>query len=135
MFKFDDSNPASEASVLEFERKLGRQLPADFRRFALETNGGFPDAVIDQWYVQFIFPLDDPTSNPLEKKRLFPYKLPENILPFGLEGQGDCFLINLDSSSILLWDHEKPVPSDGKLGHNDFTFIADGVFEFLHLFR
>src|SRR5687767_4094816 len=102
--------PTDEASILKFEKKLGFQLPKDYKTFLKVHNGlslmGITIYGIDNGSLSFS----------LEKCYVFEHDevdnpMPQYIVPFSPDGGGNhyCFDLrtcNLESREIVFWQHD-----------------------------
>lgn len=96
---------ASERAVTKFERALGAELPAAYRRFLLESDGGEPES--NQFAVG--------GSNNSGVNEFFSLgelqdedrsRMPEGCLPIADAEGGNLVLLDLGDGSVLFWDHE-----------------------------
>lgn len=116
----------SEADVESFERRLGYSLPADYREFLLNYNGGQllvgnvtgrdddperPYHHGDAVSVFFSLPAQSapvPEYEVLRAPADIPWDLSRDIFPIGEDGGGNCFVYRLGHTKgeIRFLDHE-----------------------------
>ena len=122
----------SESRLLQFEQKLGRRLPDQFRRFLLSTNGGVPRPTGLKFYnkvegeeqetaLECYFALHDESIPDKAKWRYHQSleKVWENVLqknqpgstlvPIGRDVSGNLVCIETAPSNeckSVLWDHD-----------------------------
>ena len=115
----DSYDPISKSELEAFEDKLGIDLPADYRSFLLEHNGGDYPATVSTPYG-----LDNPKSafigvfyglnaqddfDLLDAYEVLCEQLPLGILPIGDDDGGNeiCLVVTeQDYGSIWFWHHE-----------------------------
>jgi hypothetical protein len=98
----------TEDDLRRFERGLGHELPADYRRFVLEVNGGYaPSANCvfrvrrDETVLNSLYSLNAPNeTDDLTTRQLYP-KYPDNNLPkdalaIGYDETGGRIVLPLD---------------------------------------
>jgi cell wall assembly regulator SMI1 len=104
MPRFNTPNPvASESALRDFEATIGSELPADYREFLLQHNGGQPeDGVfsVPSWgtsVVQEFFGLGitRPGSSIEAALESVEEVLPEGVIPIGCEPGGVFLCIDL----------------------------------------
>jgi len=106
---------ASESSITSFEAELGWSLPADYRSFLVETNGGRPEPSTFEFttpsgqsdsLVDWLYSLsDDPYYSLRRNREIFGSRIPDKTLSIGCDPFGNQILMNRDGE-ILFWDHE-----------------------------
>lgn len=111
------SGPLSAEALLEFEAKIGHQLPEDYRQFLLEHNGalleatafkvgeGDWDAIDDHFFGLHEGPTQNFKDSYFDDADYFP----RNCLPIAADGMGNYICIGLAGThrgKILFLDHE-----------------------------
>lgn len=116
-------------AVKELEAIIGKKLPADYRAFLLEFNGGRPE--------NNVFPVpEDRTSAGVDRfygllgkresgdllfqRQLLLDRMPKDMLPIGDASCGNCICLSFRSDSfgnVFFWDHELE-----PLGGTDVSF-------------
>jgi hypothetical protein len=117
----------SEADVERFERRLGHRLPADYREFLLNYNGGRPvvghvigrDDDPERPYqhgdgvsVFFSLPTESAPVSEYEVLRApadIPWDYAKDVLPIAEDGGGNCFVYRLGEpkGEIRFLNHEE----------------------------
>lgn len=102
--------PLTETELARFEAKLGRRLPADYRAFLLEHNGGKPSAVFltvpgfEDTMVHVFCGIG--TRVDLEKRmRDLEDDLPSGWIPIGFDPGGNVYLANPSGAVFYFDDH------------------------------
>lgn len=135
-----------ESELSLYERQLGLQLPAQYRKFLLEFNGGSPRPN------SFNFKDSDAGSqvlsffgfgsfyNVLDELETYSGRLPRRFFPVAAEAGGNLLCISVsgdDAGSIYFWDHELEADlSKGQTPDSvaNTTLVADSFSEFLDSF-
>jgi hypothetical protein len=130
----------SEEQIAALERRLGVKLPADYREFILNYNGGYftdPEVIprdpscatvclAGMRGIGATVPAGE-LAHPSDLV-VFDDNDPPQVLPIGSTPMGDLILLvtRMDETrgNILL-----------KLAYGDFYFLADGIEEFFGLLR
>lgn len=143
--------PVTDHDIVEFERQIGLRLPAPYKQFLLEYNGGEPtpsDFIVsgrpglDVSNVQVFFRLNDtavPSSELSWNYLIFRDRIPRNLLPIANSDYGDVICISCagkDTGAIYIWDHEmESVQSihDGLYKVADsFDGFSKAIFEYVN---
>lgn len=140
--------PLQERDVAEFEGKIGQRLPADYRSFLMEYNGGrcsFGAAVgfplFETEYLDLLsglefFGLKYPESRQwqtlIRVDEEHVGRLPAGAVPIGESCQEDLILIDYaNDGSIVVWEREKELeksPEENRLFVADsFSAFVDGI--------
>lgn len=135
-----------EAELSNYERKLGLQLPSDYRKFLLEFNGGSPRPNCFNFkggntgsQVLSFFGFGS-FYNVLEELETYNGRLPKRFFPVAAEAGGNLLCISLsgeDAGSIYFWDHELEADlSQGQTPDSvsNTILVADSFSEFLDSF-
>lgn len=140
----------TEANVAAFERKLGANLPEEYRTFLLELNGGrthedharFAVGKRDGDELSTLFSLDDPNeTHDLEARGLFLRangRVPRAVLPIGSAGGGIVCLAleGAERGEVWYFDTLNERPDDANprvLWHDrrDFVRLAANFRDFM----
>lgn len=112
---------ADENALVEIERILNSRLPADYRHFLTEVNGGRPSPSLfhfrdgdasNESVVDWFFTLD-PGGKPYtiaENSAAYAGRIPATLLPIACDPFGNLLLLDLGAKSvgaIYFWDHER----------------------------
>lgn len=112
--------PTSEEFISEEERRLGAGLPATFRAYLSESNGGEVEVLEDVWQVFPVFDSSERKRSARTANHLFRERdvsrswggFPIDALPFADCGSGDRLVFLLESETkygeaVYLWSHEQ----------------------------
>lgn len=106
-----EAPPAAAADVERLERRIGRELPADYRTYLLERDGGRPVGNDEALKEIFGVREDAPDwSNMWDKLDIFADRVPPWLLPVAQDEYGNLFALSLreqDFGSVWFWDHEE----------------------------
>ena len=140
----DSENPIQETDIAKVEKKLGAELPTDYREFLLTTNGGRPEPNIfiahtrpggSREVLAWFFCIKEDDSNDLlENVDIFQNRLPESLLPIATDPFGNIICLSIegrDRGKVYFWDHEKEAVKVDPFGYDNVYFIADSFEEFL----
>lgn len=123
--------PADEAAVAVFERALGFQLPAEYRRYLLEVGGGALEANVlrsdERVGVQALLELG---SSLEARRRTYAERVPHGFLPIADDGCGNLLLLALggrERGSVWFWDHEQEAEEGEPATRDNLTRVADSV--------
>lgn len=131
--------PATEGEVADFEQGFAITLPADYRKFLVETNGGgqpkrclFKFENGEEAEVKSFHSLKGDSYMSLENAvvRMKPF-LPLGVIPVGGDvfGNGIClFTSGKHHGEIWFWDHEQ---EPREKGPEEITFIAPTFQKFI----
>ncbi|MCP9488803.1 MAG: SMI1/KNR4 family protein [Solirubrobacteraceae bacterium MAG38_C4-C5] len=137
--------PASEEQIVAAERELGVRLPAAYRAFLAEHNGGYLDpAHFDhEVLVERLFSAGPTQVEELEDlvsvRRTYSgpgsdHDLPAFLLPVAGDPFGNLVCLSVESdtgeSIVHLWDHEV---ADPDAAHRSLGVAFDEFFERLEL--
>ncbi|BDR57651.1 SMI1/KNR4 family protein [Xylocopilactobacillus apicola] len=136
----------SEKDIENFEKKIGRILPKEYRDFLKEYNGGTLESKnVFCFYDKNREKKDKSTLRLLgylgKKNRsdtdhlsylygMFSQRMPKGYIPIGRDPGGNLILINLDSGKIYFWDHEFE-PEEDELDTRNIYYINDGFNDFI----
>jgi SMI1 / KNR4 family (SUKH-1) len=106
-----EAPPASPADVERLERRIGRELPTDYRDYLLGQDGGRPVGNDEALKEIFGVREDAPEwSNMWDKLDIFADRVPLWLLPVAQDEYGNLFALSLreqDFGSVWFWDHEE----------------------------
>lgn len=132
-----------DTAIASMEKELGFALPADYRTFLSQYNGGRPvpecftfldedgpynDSLVD-WFLSV--GVDDPSD-------FFDYysmyvegeRVPPNMLPIAHDPFGNLILLSRsgdDAGAIYFWDHE----NEGDADYSNLNYIGKSLEHFL----
>ncbi len=145
MAKITDSQrfgPTTDADVRDFEAQVGR-LPADYRAFLLEHNGGRPEPEVFtisdvegcssvDWLLCLV---DDPYWASLpQHQAMFEGRVPPELLVFGSDPGGNQIALGLtaEHAGVWFWDHEnEEMDEDQPPTWDNLTRVAPSFDAFL----
>lgn len=111
--------PLDDAKVVALERRLGTDLPPDYRRFLIGTNGGVPlhrgirsRASGQEWSINVIFGLTRPIPSSNVEANLDATKdtRPAGQLPIAATDTGEFVLLSIGgrrSGVVSLWQWQE----------------------------
>ncbi len=101
------SGPVGEEEVANFERRHDVRLPAPYRTFLLETNGGAPTpSRVAGTEVEYVYSLHGSRDFvDLEYAQGSFSDLPPLHIAIGADPSGKPFLLDCASGAVLLLDH------------------------------
>ena len=140
-----ESHPAvSDTELDALQKRLGIELPEDYRRFLCEHNGGRPvpktfsfvegKAPTQSNVAWFLAVYDGRGENFEMTFRTFKVRsrrLPENLVPMARDPFGNLICMSFsgtDKGAIYFWDHEKETR---KADYRNCYLIAKSLEEFL----
>ena len=109
----------AESDIRSLEARLGRSLPADYRRFLLETNGGVPvprdietPGAAQQWSINVLLGLSRmiASSNIASVLDDICDTVPPGYLPVAVGDGGEIILLAIDGAnvgSVVLWQWQE----------------------------
>jgi hypothetical protein len=132
----------TEATLAEFEDRLGKTLPTDYRDFLKKNNGGQPkpggfwieegheSSEVYQFFGLHKGPLGYSIDSYIGKER---YGIPEGFIPIASDGTGNTVLLKLENDkqgNIYFLDHElHPYHDPNSL--EGITWLAPSFKEFI----
>ncbi|HSI85789.1 MAG: SMI1/KNR4 family protein [Candidatus Methylacidiphilales bacterium] len=142
------ANPAASEDALRIlEHTFGAELPADYRAWLQECNGGWPDN-LNNWIDDSAIPgvpncigVQDflSTDRIISTHREYGGRIPRYLLPIGDDGDGNYVCLGILGESrggIYYWDHENEPAAfellEEKLSseHTNIHFIAKSFSDF-----
>ena len=130
----------SEEELHDFELENQIKLPADYRTFLLENNGGNPvkqNNPVPATIVSYIFGMHngDYYASLYKHIDVFKNRIPFGTFPIANDPFGNQFLMALNEENygqIYFWDHEgEPMAQDGHYIGN-VIFVAYSFGEFVY---
>jgi hypothetical protein len=132
----EPNGTVSDARMAAFETRLGVPLPADYRAFLRDTNGGVPRRTTFAFVegrtrtestLRYFYGLDLNRYDDIEHKlSMFEGRVPGETLPIAGDPLGNlvCLVIRgKNVGQVLFWDHEKE--SSGRPTYRNMYKIAD----------
>lgn len=137
----DSHNPISSDDLKVVENKIGFELPAEYKLFLLENNGGRPsldgvrhnDEHFD--FVGYFYAVLDESRHDDLVRQITEHigMIPQGYLPFADSPGGDAFCISLKDHEygyIYHWDHEE-ANYDGEPWEYNMTQLSESLKLFL----
>jgi hypothetical protein len=142
--KFLSKNPPiSEKHIVDFETILQCKLPASYRNFLLETNGGIP--------LNNAFDVFSPSENLtlytfivskflginvkddlIKAYQLFHHELPPFFFPFAMDNFKNFMCISCKTEEIYFWDNQSTLKKPKSIKEKPlFLFVAENFDEFM----
>jgi hypothetical protein len=132
--------PLDEVALARFEKALGSTLPADYRHFLLEYNGGSPRpgtfAFVERGrrtesVVQFFLVVGPHKHYGFDKtlRNLRAEGFPSDLLPIAEDPGGNFVCMALkgpDRGKLYFWDHEDPADDASRM-----PLVAESFTAFL----
>jgi len=139
----NNKGPISASEIDNLEQRLSIKLPAKYRDFLEEYNGGYPEPdgflfkdESDGSSVDRFFGLHLGMHHNLEKYLdTYAGRIPKNLFPIARDPGGNLVVIGLsgdEKNKIYFWDHERE--ADGyEPDMSNVHLVANGFDEFLGL--
>lgn len=141
----DACEPLRDLDIVPVERQLGSSLPADYKRFLLTHNGGYPepDAFTIEGYPSggdalvhyFMCVKDDDIYNLIDWVEAYSGRLPPNLLPVACDTLGNLICLSIsgeDLGRVYFWDHEEEAGTGETPSYDNVYPIANSFQEFLN---
>jgi hypothetical protein len=135
----------TERGVLAFEQRLGHELPAAYREFLLEHNGGVPEATLVKVRrvnssVKHLHGLHKgPAWARLDAARkVYEGRMPEGLLPIGSDPFGNVYCLGLSGrwrGKVWFWDHEAEADEAEPPRTDNLELVAPDFASFLAKLR
>ena len=137
------------ATLDAVEQRIGRPIPAEYRAFLLEHNGGYPEPAdfeithhngqVESISVDWFFPVEVEGSLDLEKKqKTYQGRLPDELFPFGCDPGGNLLCIVTQgerTGQVWFWDHEEE-PEEGETpGWDNLYYVAPDFAAFMKVLK
>ncbi len=144
MIHLEESNPyghVNPVDIVEFEETNEVSLPADYKNFLLEHNGGRPEPNIlsePATDVQWLFGMiEEPAwASLFNALDVYEGRIPAWYMPIGIDSGGNLFIMSLfeeNKGIIALWWHEDEAEQNGADYFDNLTPVADSFTEFVSL--
>ncbi|MFT4020508.1 MAG: SMI1/KNR4 family protein [Acinetobacter sp.] len=137
--KIDDSD------ISAFENEIGCKIPAEYRDFLLNHNGGRPRCPVlvfgaEKIMVNDLYGLGDQQGRVGDLKQtweIFLDRLPSGFISIGDTPSGDQFLISVTDGNIYLFDHENEPEeaSENLADYENVKKVADSFLDFINDLR
>lgn len=138
----EKGRPLNPEEVTRFEKDINQTLPAEYRAFLLDSNGGIPVQDVfsiqnlkdnKEGVVQVFFGIDRKikSSNLIWNIETYKGRIADDLLPIACTGTGDLICISLtgkDKEKIIFWDSYGEETTEIELNR---YFIADSFQEFI----
>ncbi|MCY8755540.1 SMI1/KNR4 family protein [Bacillus haynesii] len=145
----EDSNNNSNIEIEDLEKKLGKQLHSDYKKFlakyggcSLESRKTNDDVEFDVCYrpiekdpwmgvndetqlLESFYGFQTNADNVMDIVDTYSDRCPRNIIPIASSAGGNEICMDIDNEKILFWDHESSHPD------KDFFLIANSFEEFI----
>lgn len=127
----------SEKEVDELQRRLGRQLPVEYRQFLVRGNVFVPDSnrITGQGMigsvVKFLGVSLDPTEDLHATMETYVDRVPVNAIPVALAGGGNLVCIDLVTGATYLWDHENEAVEGEEPDFRNMHLLAESFSRFV----
>lgn len=137
----NDAVPASVRDVESLERRLGVELPADYRSFLLSQNGGrvhdndlaTPEGEEIGIAVRSFLSIGGATNDSLDDFiDVYRGRYPDEFLPIGEAAGGNLILLRVGATSsgeVYFWDHE--FEGDEEVTWENLTLLAKSFTQFM----
>jgi len=145
--KIEDSNKygvLDQKRLTQFERRLGCTLPAEYRRFLIDHNGGKPlpcdfriSADQGENSLHHVYGLHDgPIYLSLEEAfNTYKGRMPKTMIPFADDPTGNAICLGVggdDLGKVFFWDHELEAEEVDQPFYGNTSVIADSFGTFLN---
>ncbi|MGH3737561.1 MAG: SMI1/KNR4 family protein [Micromonosporaceae bacterium] len=134
-----------------FERRTGRVIPAPYRAFLLQHNGGYPDPSdflikgdgqtpeLMGTVEQFLgVGTDDEYAEMERYLTLYRDRIPGDYFPIAQDPGGNVICMateGTDAGKIYFWDHEEEAEEGQPASRQNLYLVASGLEEFLQHLR
>lgn len=145
---YDSGTKLTEQSIAEFEERQGVKIPADYRLFLLQNNGGRPrqtDFILSknskadqvEWgsITRFLGIDVQPTNSLDYVLRIFQNRLPHDLFPIARDPGGNLICMSNSKSKgrkIYFWDHEYEANEGEIPDFKNISLLANNLDEFLN---
>jgi hypothetical protein len=147
----DTSEKLTDSQINAAEKDLGRALPAEYRQFLLQYNGGRPEpsdfVIVDPrrgttqiGTVRYFLGINTPeeTENLDYVLGVFSDRMPSRIFPIARDPGGNFIVISSagpDAGKVYFWDHEREADTGEPAGDQNLYPIANSFGEFLDMLK
>ncbi|MBI3896718.1 MAG: SMI1/KNR4 family protein [Gammaproteobacteria bacterium] len=125
------------SKIAAVEKKLGIQLPKEYRDFLLAHNVAIPERnkyeteQASTNVSQFLGVSENKDDDLIAQSNSYDGRLPTDVLPIALAGGGNLICLNLQDKAVFFWDHEQEANEDEVPSFDNMTFLAPSLKEFL----
>lgn len=147
--QIDTVNPfgaTSREAIAEFEARQGILLPAEYKAFLLNSNGGMP--IPDMFEVpgwhghgnelgSFYGIHDGPKTKRLDRAcEVYDERIPSDLIPIAYDANGNAICLGWKGEregKVYFWDHEDELDENGDFvqDYRNVFLVADSLQEFL----
>jgi SMI1-KNR4 cell-wall len=131
--------------IKQFEKQVGVEFPEDYVKFLANFNGGEPkldtfeyklkDGRVWTGGVRYFFGFNlDQLQNIDFFASMRGDRIPENMIPIGLDNGGNFILLTLskqDRGKVYFWDHDEESEDNEPPTNDNIYFVANSFTEFL----
>lgn len=139
-----ESTPIDLGEIQGFEKKIGKNLPTNYKAFLVKYGGGYPIPDCFQFsdgsngsIVDRFLGLNNGKHSNLEKYfETYKNRIPENFIPIAHDPGGNLILLSLCSDSkgkIFFWDHEREAADGSSPDLSNISHISDSLDLFLSM--
>ena len=147
--QIDKVNPfgaTSREAIAEFEARRGVLLPAEYKAFLLESNGGMPIPDVFEvpgWHghgnaVMFFYGIHEGEKvDRLDRAcQVYDERIPADLIPIAYDANGNKLCIGWKGKrkgKIYFWDHEDELDENGDFvqDYRNVFLVANSLQEFL----
>ena len=141
--------PITPSALDAVARRIGRPIPAAYRRFLLEHNGGWPepgdfcitwaDERQEQISVEWFLSVDTQDAIDLEATlKVYQDRIPETLFPVARAGGGGLVCIAAmgeQQDRVFFWDHEEEAEEGTAPAWDNLYPVAESLDAFLAALR
>lgn len=134
----------SEADVRSLEKELGFSLPAEYKDFLLNHNGGWPEPnefpiednpSDDRGRVHYFLCIEDGDEyNLMDWVVDYEGRLPPGLLPIACDPGGNLICLSVsgeNAGTVYFWDHEEEAGPGETPSYENAYHVAESFGEFL----
>jgi hypothetical protein len=147
--RIDTVNPygaTSPEAIAQFEARRGVLLPAEYKAFLLESNGGSPTPnvfLVPGWHgkgnsVMYFYGIHEAEKVDRLDSACDTYdeRIPADLIPIAYDANGNAICIGWKGKrkgKIYFWDHEDELDENGDFvqDYRNVFLLADSLQEFL----
>ena len=129
------------SDVFYLEKKLGKQLPKDYRDFISINNVAIPEAnqftnkLITTSVSKFFGISKRKGDDLIAQNEIYDGRLPKNIITIGLAGGGNLICLRLEDGNTFFWDHEQEATEGEEPSFDNMVFLTHSFGEFLKMLQ
>jgi hypothetical protein len=147
--RIENVNPhgaTSSEAIGNFEARWALVLPIEYKRFLLDSNGGYPTPnifVVPRWYgygnsvMSFYGIHDGPKTKRLDWAcKVYNERVPADLIPIAYDANDNNICLGWKGErkgKIYFWDHEDELDEDGDFvtDYRNVYLVANSLQEFL----